>query len=162
MKRLLLDTNIYGKLMLDAGLDRILEAARSRLVVHGFRVVREELRAVPRKMLMNQRNFRIGLLRIYDQLTKKEYPLTPDIMSLARAYYTAYRELGGPKSFQEIGNDFLIVSCASAHAIDIVVSEDKKTMQAAQALKAYAIVNALGHKRMPSFIDYPRFRRWFS
>lgn len=162
MKRLLLDTNIYGELILDDNFSMLMGAISGRFVVHGFKIVRDELRAVPRRMVLNGKNFRISLLHIYDELAHKSYPLNAEIEELAGAYYITYRTLGGIKPHKEIINDFLIVSCAAVHQIDVVVSEDNKSMLSQQALNAYAVVNALEKKRTPEFIGYRTLTRWLS
>ena len=45
MKRLLLDTNIYGELIFDGDFTKLKAAIQKKYVVHGFKVVRDELKA---------------------------------------------------------------------------------------------------------------------
>ena len=160
MKRLLLDTNIYGELIFDVDFARTKENLSQRCVIHGFSIIRNELRDVPADTKLFGKNLRIGLLHIYDELTKKAYPLTDEILRFADSYYQTYRSLGGSKAFPSIKNDFCIVACATLHQIDIVVSEDNKTMLTENALKAYEIVNTLHQQKTPRFLGYLKFKRW--
>ena len=160
MKRFLLDTNIYGELILDSDFVKIKTEIAEKAVIHGFKVIRDELRDVPKKIKLNRNNLRIGLLHIYDELISKSYPLTAEIGKLSNDYYKIYRKLGGSKEQGKIIDDFLIVACAAIHQIDIVVSEDNKSMLVENALKAYDLVNALKKKRTPKFIGYLEFKRW--
>ena len=59
-------------------------------------------------------------------------------------------------------NDFLIVACAAINELDIVVSEDNKTMLSEYAIKTYDTVNSLRYHKTPKFIRYDEFRRLFS
>lgn len=58
--------------------------------------------------------------------------------------------------------NFLIVACASINELDIVVSEDNKTMLSEYAIRTYDTVNSLRSHRTPKFIHYEDFRRLFS
>jgi len=106
MKRLLLDTNIYGELIFDRDFFKLKSSIEKKDIVHGFKVVRDELRDVPKKVKVEGKNLRVGLLYLYDK----------------------------------IYNDFLIVACACINQIDIVVSEDNKSMLIENARKAYDLV----------------------
>ena len=48
MKRLLLDTNIYGEMVFDSSYLQLKESLKKKVVVHGFKVIRNELRDVPK------------------------------------------------------------------------------------------------------------------
>lgn len=162
MKRIMLDTNIYGELILDNEFIKFKQAIRNKFVVHGFNLIRNELRDVPKKIKLEGKNLRISLLHIYDELTRKSYILTPEIRELARNYYKAYRQLGGSKGHDVMLDDLSIVACATIYQIDLVVSEDNKSMLTENALKAYDLINSLQKKRTPSFIGYLEFKRWLS
>ncbi len=160
MKRLLADTNIYGELVLDADYSCLKEAIAQKYVLHGFTVVRKELRDTPKTAQVYGKNLRTALLHVYDELTKKSYPLTNEIEDLAKNYHVVYRQLGGIRSYNKLGNDFCVVACAAIHQIDVVVSEDNKSMLSELALKSYALVHALRKRRTPTFIGYLEFKRW--
>lgn len=76
----------------------------------------------------------------------------------ANIYDMAYRHFGGSKTKDSVFNDFLIVACASFNDMDVVVSEDEKTMLAENAIQAYRFVNDLNKKRTPRFIGYKGFK----
>lgn len=162
MKRLLADTNIYGELALDKEYELLKNKIKSTCIVHGFEIVRRELRAVPKNAVLNDRKLRLALLHIYDEITKKSYPLTLEIEELCRYYFKEYRAFGGSKSFDKLHNDFCVVACATIHQIDIVVSEDNKSMLVENALKAYDLVNEHNNRKTPRFIGYLEFKRWLS
>ncbi|HIG93221.1 TPA: type II toxin-antitoxin system VapC family toxin [Candidatus Woesearchaeota archaeon] len=160
MKRLLPDTNIYGELILDKDYELLKNKILALCVIHGFEIVRGELRDVPRNVLLEGKKLGLSLLHIYDELIKKSYPLTPEIEELSTKYFQEYKSLGGSKSFDKLHNDFCVVACATIHQIDIVVSEDNKSMLVESALRAYDIINSKEKRRTPSFLGYLEFKRW--
>ena len=160
MKRLLLDTNIYGELILDAEYSRLKELISQKSVIHGFQPIRQELRDVPLSMKLNGKSLRISILHIYDELTKKFYPLSEEIQALAEKYYLAYRNLGGNRGHPAMITDCAIVACATIHQIDLVVSEDNKSMLSDAARKAYSVVNATEKKKESRFLGYLELKRW--
>ncbi len=159
MKRFLFDTNIYGELVLDAQFELLKEKIKLKCIVHGFAPVRQELRDVPKKVRIEGGSLRLSLLHLYDELIKKVYPLTPKIEALSTAYYQTYRELGGSRSFDKQYIDFCVVACATIHQIDIVVSEDNKSILVENSLKAYDLVNIKQGKKTPQFIGYLKLKR---
>ncbi len=159
MKRLLLDTNIYGEMIFDADFLGLSRCLKEQFVVHGFRVIREELRDIPRSSRLQGRNLRISLLHIYDELIKKEYHITVEMEQLSKEYYLVYHQLGSIHPYDKMRNDFLIVACATINQIDLVVSEDNKTLLVENALKAYQIVNQQKNRQTPNFIGYLELRR---
>jgi len=165
MKRVILDTNIYGRIVekeQEEELSQFLEKRRD-IIIYGFDVVRKELRNITNDVRLEKRLLRLLLLGLYDRLVKSHiYQTTEPIRQLAADYRKTYNELGGKKSEREMLNDFLIVACASIHQLDIVVSEDNKTMLSDEALKAYRIVNNLRKYKTPDFVGYEEFRRLFS
>lgn len=162
MKRLLPDTNIYGELILDKDYERLKNKIQSSCVIHGFEVVRSELRDVPKQVVLDGKKLRISLLHIYDELIKKSYPLTPEIEELSSQYFKEYKALGGSQAYDKLHNDFCVVACATIHQIDIVVSEDNKSMLVENALRAYNLINSKEKRRTPGFLGYLEFKRWLS
>ena len=162
MKRVILDTNIYGRMVEKREEERIRELIGKRpdIIIYGFDVVRKELRAASQQMRIDGKRLRLILLGIYDHLTERHmFDTTKLTKKLAEDYYAIYSRIGGIVSKNEIINDFLIVACASIHELDIVVSEDKETMLSTEALTAYDIVNRLKQYRLPAFINYETFGR---
>ena len=166
MKRIILDTNIYGFILKKDEPDRI-EAliAKTDIIIYGVRVIRKELRDAPKKSTVYDRsrkavrNLRSSLLALYDTIAKKEYDVSEKMENLAAEYFTAYKEFGGKGKWEDLETDFVIVACASIHNLDIVVSEDKDTMLSKEAVKSYRLVNALRKCKAPEFISYSEFRR---
>ncbi len=162
MKRLLLDTNIYGEMIVDDHLNLIKEKLKQRgesFVIFGISLIRRELRATPRKIKAGGGNLRIYLLSLYDELVKqKNLEVTLETLALAEQYYLLYRELGGSKGKDEMTNDLLIVACAALKEMDIVVSEDESTLKSEHALQAYGFVNVIRKLRNPHLISYQEFK----
>ncbi|MEK6888034.1 MAG: PIN domain-containing protein [Candidatus Aenigmatarchaeota archaeon] len=165
MKRVILDTNIFGEIVDSKEVEEIKQLAERHkdIVIYGFDIIRKELRNITKDVRTEGKLVRLMLLGLYDKLVRfHAYFATAAISQLADEYYEVYQELGGKRSKKEMMNDFLIVACASIHELDIVVSNDTKTMRSDIALKSYEIVNKLKKYRMPGFIGYESFRRLIS
>jgi len=168
MRRVLLDTNIYGKIVAVGDADTLRNEILSRkdILIYGFDVVRNELRRISNKFVIEKeakvwRNLRITLLSLYDSITKRDIAHSRQVDELAETYYKVYRELGGIASYDKLKNDFKIVAGASLASLDVVVSEDNHTMLGELEVKCYTIVNQIKNLKMPQFIGYQEFRKWF-
>ena len=75
---------------------------------------------------------------MYDRITGDHFLRNSiAITSLTKKYYDHYRNLGGIYDWDtNIRIDFMIVACASFNGLDIVYSDDQKTMLGKVALKA--------------------------
>ncbi|MEK6887389.1 MAG: hypothetical protein AABX14_00415 [Candidatus Aenigmatarchaeota archaeon] len=162
MKRVILDTNIYGRII-ERKEREIIEKTldgKTDVIIYGFDVVRKELRKISSNVRYEGVHVRMALLSLYDNIAKTHiYMTTSLIKKLADEYYDIYRQLGGKEKREEIINDFLIVACASIHELDLVVSDDNRTMLNESAIKTYNIVNKLRSYSTPDFIHYDAFRR---
>lgn len=163
-KKYLLDSNVYGEMVVDEELRKVRESfekLRKLILVYGInQVIRKELRNTPRKIKVEGKNLRNFLLVLYDNFTvTHNLIIEANVENIANAYYIKYREFGGSKSKVEVINDFLIVACASKKDMDIVVSQDEKSMRTENAVRAYRIVNENSDIRTPEFIDYEQFKR---
>ncbi len=164
MKKMILDTNIYEFILKHIARKEIENLRlQSKLIIYGNEVVRKELRAIGKREKINVgkelRSLRIALLTLYDFVTgKHQFETTKEEIILAGKYFVAYRSFGGIKSEKDIQNDFLIVACASLNGLDIVVSEDDKTMASKPAKKAYSLVNGLQKLTTPEFIKFEDFK----
>ncbi|MBI2541357.1 hypothetical protein HYV80_01475 [Candidatus Woesearchaeota archaeon] len=161
--KLLLDANVYGEMVVDKELRKVrenFEALRKLILVYGINaVIRKELRNTPKKIKAEGKNIRNYLLVLYDNFTEEHnLSISADTENIADAYYTAYREFGGSKPKSEIINDFVIVACASRNGMDIVVSQDEKSMRTDNAIQAYKAVNEIQKIGTPKFIDYNKFK----
>ena len=162
MKRILSDTNFYGLLSKDEERLKIVEKIKtsSKIIIYGFKMIRNELRDVPKLIKIENKNLRIDLLNLYDSIVENHVlELTSNISGVAESYYKAYREFGGIRAKEDIGNDLVIVSAASLNNLDIVVSNDEKTMLAENAVRAYTLINSVINKRTPKFISYRGFKK---
>lgn len=159
MRRLLLDTNIYGRLFADKDFHRMHSRVEnsSLIIVYGFDIIRRELKAAP-SVVIEGVNVRAALLRAYASFVKKEYSIEPRITELSESYYKKYANFGSLTPYSVLKNDFLIVACASVHEIPVVVSEDRATMLNEFSVRSYSAVNAAKGLKNPSFISYERFK----
>lgn len=75
-------------------------------------------------------------------------------------FYSAYRELGGIRNWNHtnIDVDFTIVACASFYHLDIVISDDQKTLLSKPALKAYKHICIKDGLWNPNFWKYSDLR----
>ncbi len=167
MRRLLLDTNIYGEIIIDKDIEKIRDRIKKAGVIYGVPLIRNELRATPAQIRLpaqaHVKNLRIALLSLYDEITKsKVLEINSRINKISGDYYTVYHTVGGNKEKKAIENDFSIVACAACNNLDVVVSEDSKTLVSSNALKAYKIVNTVLNLRMPEFVNYNKFKRWLA
>ena len=161
MKRILIDTNIFGLIAGDKDRLKIVNAIlKSNFIFYGTKLNRNELRAVPHNVIVDGRNLRVDLLTLFDAIVSKHiYSITEEMKDIANNYYKAYVEFGGSKSKNDVINDFVIVACATVHNLDIVVSNDEKSMSTENALKSYRLVNSIIKKKTPNFIDYLKFKK---
>ena len=165
MKRVLLDTNVYEHVLRHFSEAESQSLFRqSLLVFYGNAIVRRELREISAALKIESdrrvRSLRIVLLNLYDALNGEHvYSITSEMELLAEKYFVAYRMAGGIKSKSEILADFIIVACATSKNLDVVVSEDAKTMLSKEALSAYQLVNNLDAKRTPNFISFEEFKK---
>lgn len=159
MNKLLLDTNIYGLLVIDSERRTVHKKIHaSPHFFFGFDIIRKELRRTPKNLIFQDKNLRIDLLSLYDDVVKKTYPTDQEIELLAEDYWKAYHEIGGRIPRNEIINDFLIVACATIKQLDIVVSEDKHSLLAEYPLQVYSLVNERQGLRTPQGISYQRLK----
>ncbi len=153
MKRVMLDTNIYGKLVVDPKIDTVNVGIKKRLlIIYGNRLMRRKLREA------SLRSLRLSLLSLYDEIAKKEYEITDEMKGSANSYYKAYGEFGVSKSKNRIIDDFIVVACETLNNLDIVVSEDEESMLTENAIKSYNLVNSIMKKMAPEFIRYEKFK----
>ncbi len=146
MLHVILDTNIYGKILDDKEYGGKLSEKLKKdpsILVHNFRLIRQELRGAPK------------LLPLYDSIVaQRVINETQEIKNLASAYFIEYKNNRGVQGQQKILNDFKIVACASILGCDIIFSDDRKTLQSPVALHAYRVSNVKKRLRTPTFHSY--------
>jgi len=145
----MLDTNVYEFLELQY-LDPLSKLINEKkIVIYGCRVVRKELRDIPRTAKLKGKSLRNILLGIYDKLTQNhDYQLDSIAENIAEQYWKEYE---GGISKRKLMDDFKIVAISSMHNLDIIVSEDDKSMKSGHAIRAYLKVNNLNGFRTPAF-----------
>jgi len=160
MKRVIFDTNVYGKLITEPDFSYLKNCIISdkNLAVYGYLLIRKELRDIPKQPLRSKQT-RILLLGLYDDITKgKMLRHSQEIVQLAESYCMSYKRKGGIYGWKtNIKVDFMLVACAALHGLDVVISDDTKTLGSCQALKAYSEVNRERKIRTPSFLTYTEF-----
>ena len=168
MKRELLDSNIYAKIIEKMEVDFVLNnLPKSNIIVYGSDIIRKELRDTPKEKIMiaenKKKKIRILLLNLYDFIVKNhQLKTTNAVKELAEAYYIAYKKLGGFKVRVEIINDFMIVATATINKLEVVYSEDNKTMLNEQAIKSYELINSIKKLNTPKFKSYEEFKNEIS
>lgn len=162
MERIIFDTNVYGLIVNDPHKEIVRDGIEKKktVIVYGFPLIRKELRDTPRRIRVEGENLRNYLLRIYDEFTMgHELKFIDDAEELADSYFAVYKEFGGFANKQEIIKDFVIVASASLNSLDIVISNDNKTMLSEKAVKSYNLVNQIKKIRMPRFMNYEEFKK---
>lgn len=154
-----MDTNVYGLLIKEPRIEEIGQQISNdkEFIVYGFGIIRKELRDTPKTERLGRLKTRNLLLNLYDKLTKWKYLEDAlKIHKLALQFYNSYREFGGIKNWQEsnIDVDFTIIACASLYKLDLVISDDSKTMLSKPALKAYKHICAKEAQWKPNFWAY--------
>ena len=163
MDRILFDTSVYGKLVVD---EEFLNLIRERyktheFIVYGTPLIRKELRATPKTALYGNKKLRILLLSIYDTfITKDNHTLRFNklVETLSLDYFREYRKNKGSLSHDAIKNDLIIVATATIYHLDIIVSDDERTMLSENAIKSYKSVNQRYGFPNPKFKTYEKFK----
>lgn len=157
MKRAIFDTNVYGLIINESNPDEIRQriTARRDLIVYGYQPIRKELRDVPKTTKIS-RKIRVKLLSMYDWIVMGHVLQNSDAINrIAEAYYKQYRKNGGIHGWDTgIGVDFTIVACGSMNCLDVIYSEDNKTMRCDAAMKSYEHVNSREGLKTPNFLKY--------
>lgn len=163
MLRVIFDTNIYGKLIEEVNTPDIIAKIKNdeNFKVYGFQPIRKELRDTPKTSKLGKLSRRNILLGIYDQLTGERYLQDAlQIHRLALKFYNTYRQFGGIYNWDKtnIDVDFTIVACATFYNLDIVISDDQKTLLSKTALKAYKHICVKEGYRLPDFWNYSHLK----
>ncbi|MBU1622924.1 MAG: hypothetical protein KJ597_05105 [Nanoarchaeota archaeon] len=95
-------------------------------------------------------------MSMYDRITGDHFLKNSIVItSLAKKYFDHYRNLGGIYGWDtNIRIDFMIIACASFNGLDVVYSDDQRTMLGKVALKAYQHININENLRTPDFLKY--------
>lgn len=166
MKRVILDTSVYGEMIKETKIvDRLVRMVPSNYVLYGTKIIRDELRDLSKEAKFEGKNKRNLLLSLYDTLIKMDHH-NLDVSSLieiiASEFYKKYRSNGGSRALKDMINDFRIVACAAFHGLDVVVSHDEKSMLAKESIEAYSAVCEEFKLDAPDFIPYRKFKEMIS
>lgn len=154
-----MDTNIFGLLVKELNIEQIGDQITSDkdFIIYGFPLIRKELRDTPKSEKLGRFSTRNLILNLYDKLTKGRYLHDSlEIHQLAMKFYNTYRAFGGIRSWHDtnIDVDFTIVACASKYKLDLVVSDDSKTLMSKPALKSYKHICIKEALWQPNFWKY--------
>ena len=158
MSKVIFDTNIYGLLLKEKNSAEIEKKIKEdkNFIVYSYQPIRQEIRAIP-KVTKLSKKARILLLEMYDRITAGHFlENSIQINKLALKFYNSYRTFGGIRNWKEtnIDVDFTIVACATLYKLDIVVSDDSKTMFSKPAVKAFKHVTMKEGLWNPNFWKY--------
>jgi len=154
--RALLDTCIFGIIFKDAEKDKVADLlikSRHLFYVYAYKPIRIEIRK-------NTHESRALLLKLYDSITKNELKHTQEIENIAIEYYQELKS-NFPKrtrTFETIQIDLRIVAAAALNNLDIICTQDKKSMSSDNFKRAYDIVNTRRTLRTPNFISYEELK----
>ena len=167
MLRVIFDTNIYGLLVEEKKIDIIGRkiADDKEFVIYGFKPIRKELRDTPKGEKLGKLKTRNLILILYDKLTGGKYlENSIEVDKVALKFYNAYREFGGIKNWDKsnINVDFTLVACASFYKLDIVISDDSKTLLSKPAMKAYKHICIKDGRWQPNFWKYSDLKLKFN
>ncbi len=164
MKRILLDTNVYGLLIFDRPfVDKLQILVPSFFVVYSTSLIRKELRDISKNAKAEGRSKRNLVLSVHDSFIRKPnhmLEINEFVLLLAHKYFEEYKKKGGTFSHDEMFSDFTLVACATLYSLNIVVSNDNRTMLSEVAKKAYHIVNSNIRFNTPQFYTYNSFREY--
>ena len=156
MLRVIFDTNVYGLLILED-----VESIKAKIlgdkefIVYGAKIIRDELRDTPKGIKMKNSSLRNIMLELYDGITQgRRLESSNEVESLAFGFYIEYRNIGGIRPWHVISEDFRIVANACIHGMDIIVSEDYRTMTSTKAVEAYKRIALKRNLRIPNFLEY--------
>lgn len=164
MKRIIFDTSVYGKLVED---DFIRDKFEKKFeggeyILYGNSIIRKELRSTPKNILLNDKKLRLLLLALYDSFIKKEnhdLKINPLIEKLSQDYFRQYKIQRGNFSKEEMKNDLIIIATATIYQLDVIVSNDERTMLSPICLTVYKTVNKRYGLKDPVFKMYSIFKK---
>ena len=163
MIRILFDTSVYGRLIHEPEiLERIEQKYKKEFIIYGCSTIRKELKDTPKHITHGKRKTQIELLNVYDSfIIKENHDLKYNklVGDLSLDYIKHYKENKGVFSQDSIKNDFIIIATATIYQLEIIISDDKRTMFSDKAIESYKKVNRRYGLTNPEFKDYETFKR---
>jgi len=167
MLRVIFDTNIYGLIIKEEEYEKIKKKLKDdkNLIIYGFKPIRKELRNTPKYLKLGRLKTRNLLLNLYDDLIKEKYlGDIEEIDKLAKKFYNLYRKLGGIRNWKKtnINIDFIIVAFACFYKLDLVISEDAKTLLNPNSQKAVNLICKQEKLWLPNFWKYSDLKKKYN
>ena len=136
MRRILLDTNIYGWALEKEGIADLLsffaeKKQTGEIVVLGSEIINKEINANP------YREARERMKELYQAVVSGEIRLTESVDSLANIYFNVCKE----KRIKITVEDCRIVSSASLAAIDLIITDNRSTMSNPKSIEIFDSIN---------------------
>lgn len=158
------DTSVYGELVKEKGtLGRVSGKAKNHeFIIYGSQIIRRELRATPKTTVYGLKKLRILLLNLYDNLILKDnqnLEFNKLVGILSKDYFMEYKKNKGSLSNEAIINDFMIVATAVIYYLDVIVSDDERTMLSEKSVTSYKSVNKQYGLKDPKFKKYGQFKK---
>lgn len=94
MRRVLLDTNVYGFIIKTSETHVLFEKVKSNgIIICGSSIIRQELRDIPKNLLHNNAKVRKLCLELYDGFVdeKRNYAVTEIVRAIALEYSQFYK-----------------------------------------------------------------------
>ena len=157
LKRILLDISIYGRLIYEPEvLEKIGEKYKEEFIIYGCSIIRKELKDTPKHIMHGKRKTQIELLNVYDSfIIKWNHDLKDNklVEGLSLDYFSEYKKNKGTFSQDSIKNDFIIIATATIYQLEIIISNDRRTMFSNNAIESYKKVNERYGLADPEFKD---------
>lgn len=163
MKRMLFDTSVYGRLIYEPEiLEKIEQKYKEEFIIYGCSIIRKELKDTPKHITHGKRKTQIELLNLYDSFILKEnhnLKYNKLVEDLSLDYFKEYKKVKGVYSQESIKNDFIIIATATIYQLELIISDDKRTMFSAKAIESYKKVNRRYGLADPEFKEYETFKK---
>ena len=136
MKRILLDTNIYGWALEKQGIADLLaffaeKKQTKEIFVLGSEIINKEINANP------YREARERMKELYQAVISGEIRLTESVESLANIYFNVCEEKRIKITLEDCG----IVSSASLAGVDVIITDNRSTMSNAKSIEIFDSIN---------------------
>jgi len=176
-KTYILDTNVYGELLIEKNSEELIEniCKDDSVYIYGLDVIEKELKETPVEAKHKNKLIKELVINIYESIIKEELKLVPIAKYIASEYYKKFDELRKSGKYhktlspkiekykeEDLSVDFQIIAIASLRNIDIVVSTDKRTILSEIAEDTYQRTNKLNGLRTPELVKYSEFKRRYS
>ena len=168
-KTYILDTNIYGELLIEPNSDELIQKIKTikHFFIYGVDVIEKELSETPSHVKYGGKMTREVLFTLFDSLVDEIIKVSPIAKYLAEEYHKKYRELAKSGKYRitkekydkkNLKIDFQIIAIASIKSVDIIVSADKRTMFSQLAKDIYVHINKINSLRTPELLEYEKFK----